>query len=121
MDVSMIKPMLEAYAKAKIAKSFHANKVNEYKRACEQFEEQFAQILGAETEGLVGNQLAIRRSPTDQFAKAEFAKKYPDLARQCTVEVPKQVLDTDMLKQLDPAVYEEFLVTRWYNYLEPEA
>lgn len=117
-DLKIVTPLVRAHAKAKAAQRAATAEAEKYKRVTRQIEEQLARVMGADTQGFIDNEEVIRRSPSSQFARAEFAKAHPDLAAQCTHLALRDELDLDELKQLDPDVYEQFLVVRWYNKMD---
>jgi hypothetical protein len=84
-------------------------------RVRDQIREAIASEMGEADVGVYEGQVVIRKVDTSQFAKARFAKQYPDIWEE--VKVPKLTygVDVEKLKEIDPALYQEFCTRRWYN------
>lgn len=94
--------------------------LDEVTQARDEVRAAIARFLGDETSGSVDGQEVLRREPKSgaAFKKAEFAKRYPELAKEYTVAKVTEELDVAGLAMAHPDVYNEFRVYQWTNLTE---
>lgn len=94
---------------------FHEAMAEKYKRARNEIRDALAVEMGDATEGIYEGRIVMRRTPTEQFAKAEFRKDHPDIWEE--VKVANLTYDVDLakLKEIDEDLAAKYSTVRWYN------
>jgi hypothetical protein len=82
-------------------------------------EEALSALMGDATVGRVAGNDAVIYEPTARFRGGDFKKKYPNLAKAFTREVPKMELDINAIKLSRPDLYAEFQVRPMRVVWEP--
>lgn len=81
-----------------------------WKTRLDKLEEALAALMGDATLGTVGGNDAVVFEPTARFRGGDFKKKYPNLAKAYTREVPRMELDIEAIRMSRPDLYAEFQV-----------
>lgn len=117
-DLTQIKAMLQAEARA--TKELRASKAYQDKltRARDQLRDQIARLMGSHDVGIVDGTSVLKRTVSQQFAKARFREENPDLYDAVKTYEMTEVIDVDKLKEMAPNVYQEYLTVRWTNTIE---
>lgn len=120
-DLTQIKVMLQAEARASAElRALDAQK-DKLTRAREQLREQIARLMGSHTVGLVNGTAVLKRTTSKQFAKARFRDENPDLYDLVKTYEMTEVVDQDKLREMAPEVYQQYLTVRWTNSIEVDS
>lgn len=96
-------------------KRHHEAEAAKCERVRNQIREAIAFEMGDADVGVHEGRVVIRKVDTSQFAKARFAKAYPDIWEEVKVPKLSYGVDVDKLKAIDEDLYKEFCTRRWYN------
>ena len=118
VDLTHVRDLVKAERDADAMRQHHEAAAKDATRARDQIRAALAKVFGDADEGVIDGKVVLRKTDTEQFAHARFAKDYPDLAKQFEVPKLKYVIDTDNLRKADPELFAKYATSRWYNCLE---
>lgn len=118
VDITAIRSLVEAEAKANAMLRKLKSEQDKMTRVRDQIRAQIARVMGDNEVGLVDGAAVLKRTQSSQFATAKFRDENPDLYDMVKTFEMTEKVDKDKLAQVAPEVYGKYLTWRWTNGLE---
>ena len=115
VDLGNIRNLIEAERLADKERREAEAKAREYTKIRDEIRKNIAKVLPIGRQGLIDGMPVVEYSLTEGFAHARFQRDHPDLAKMCTRLEEREVLDLDKLRHMQPDLYNQYRIPRWWK------
>lgn len=117
-DLTAFESLIRAERAADDARRYHESEARGAERVRDEIRRQLAALMGNAEVGLVNGREVLRKTTSEQFAWARFAKENPGIAAEYTVKKLVDEIDKQRLHDELPDLYAQYCTTRWTNNSE---